>query len=187
MSENIECIVTMEPSFKPEIIASDDETRPQLTVVHFAQRGEGFVAVATDGHAMTLVTCKVEGFTAPFSIPATVIAQVRKALGKRSVVTFAVKGVDDQGEFSGTVTIPNMTIAVRTLGQFPPYERIVPTMTENARTITLSVDLLLKCAKSIGASMENLVTLTLGDSELDPIRVSTPSSESFAVQMPCRK
>ena len=131
---------------------SDDGLRPVMTGVYFDAE-QGYV-VATNGHKLGRYQSK---FDESFILPAAAFPLIKNFEDKEvfygasdNNITFATEGV---------------IFSVRKIdGNYPPYQKVIPT--ENNKTLTIEQSELLTAAKRVGlfASQESSsIILELGD------------------------
>lgn len=144
---------------------STDETRPILTGVLLAYDGAGLKMVATDTHRLAVRSATIDGGegSATAIIPARAMNELMRLAGDEDAVTislaqgqarFEVSGRTDDKDPAG-VEIPGVpgrflpsrtTMVTRLLeGQFPNYERVIPTTHD--RKLTLETGEFLKAVK----------------------------------------
>ncbi len=115
--------------------ASEDAARPVLTAVlaHFA--GQTFTLAAADGFRLSEAQVPLAApIATPFDvlIPAPVLAEVQRLLGREGTVTLSVTDLRDRIalHFAAT-TVVSQAVA----GNFPNYRPIIPTSTATEVTL----------------------------------------------------
>lgn len=108
------------------VAASQDDTRPILTGVSFSLSADRLIMVATDTHRLALRTCRVEEPEGERSIivPSRALTEVLRVIVAESTLMVTVRFDENQISFdTGSVSIVSRLID----GQFPRYEKILPT------------------------------------------------------------
>jgi DNA polymerase III subunit beta len=111
---------------------STDETRPILTGVLLKVEGDTLKMVATDTHRLAVRTAKIEGSdgTANAIIPARAMNELLRLASDEDAVSVSLAQGQARFEVGGT------TMVTRLLeGQFPNYERVIPTSFERKLTL----------------------------------------------------
>lgn len=127
--------------------ASTDAARPALTGILMQREEGGFLLVATDGYRLSLKHQRSDEETVPAStqqsliVPARVFREV-VSLKEDEAVAMYVSEKSNQVIF----TSPEVTLIGRLIeGEFPPYERIIPS--DHASQIRVNREELLKAVK----------------------------------------
>ena len=125
---------------------SSDETRAILTGVLVVFQGEGLKFVATDTHRLAVRDCAVKEGTGSASaiVPARAMSELLRIIGNEPgdvVVTLSSNQIQfeitQEVKSDSTIPIESKTTLISRLidGQFPNYERVIPTST--SKTLTL--------------------------------------------------
>ena len=127
---------------------SPDETRPILTGVLVVFQGDSLKFVATDTHRLAVRDCAVKDGTGSASaiVPSRAMTELSRILGSEDgevVVTLSSNQIQFHiaDSKSGDTTLISRLIE----GQFPNYERVIPTTT--TRTLTLEREPLAQAVK----------------------------------------
>lgn len=156
---------TLKKGFASVIFAaSADAARPALTGVLVKQEENGFLLVATDGYRLSLKHQRSDDAASSASqglsliVPARVFREVI-SLKETDEIAMYVSSQNNQIVFGQ----PEMTLIGRLIeGEFPPYERIIPS--DHASQIRINREELLKAVKicSIFArEAANIIKLSL--------------------------
>lgn len=145
--------------------ASLDETRPVLTALYLSVSDQKLTAVCTDGYRLVLqqedLKEPVENFHVMIS--AKVASEIVKTLSRHSPTNCRFGVSDELAQV--TFIVGTTTIFVRSIeGQFPPYERILPTAFALQTTIDRQEWIhALKQASIFSRESSSIVTLSLKD------------------------
>lgn len=169
-------------TFKPELIASTDDTRYTITAPYL----EGDRVIATNGMAMVVLPIEREENDTDGHIQSEAFKTARKQLKNLSESQFVANG---QITYADGSTAPR----VKDMGNFPQWKQVVPPIDRPVGfKVALDAELLLKLADALGAMPDEnkkngkIVTLTFKN-ELSAI-VVTPHTDTKAmgILMPVR-
>lgn len=125
--------VTLEASFLsgnlPLILftASQDETRPVLTGINFANIDDDLMMVATDGFRLSIMKQKRKGNIPSMIVPADFLQEILRNMKEIKDVQFAYSKTEKLVKFAvGKDEYYSRLID----GEFPPFERVIPTETK---------------------------------------------------------
>lgn len=124
--------------------ASRDLSRPVLSGVKFAEKEGDVDVVATDGFRLSLYTLKNEAGVPPMLIPAEFILDLLRSSKDKKKITIHFLHEQKMVAFA----VERETYYSRLIdGDFPPYERVIPT--EKKTDITINREELIKKIKII--------------------------------------
>lgn len=154
-------------TFKPELFASPDETRPHFANVHFDADAKALVA--TDGHRIIVipVTECADDHSGPISPEVLKEARRIAPKGKHAEASVSANGVL---KLDTGASYPRPDVEA-----FPPYRRVMESAprhdSHGNRTVTINARYLASIFSAIG---DTGVTITIGGA-FDPIRFSAES------------
>lgn len=113
--------------------AASDETRPILTGINFKKGDNETYVVSTDGFRLSLLTQKKEeNFPSSIIIPSHVLVELSRIGENTEEVEIEVSDSEKMMVF----TVSDMKIYSRMIeGDFPPFQRVIPTDTKTKVTI----------------------------------------------------
>ncbi|MEN9327892.1 MAG: hypothetical protein RI947_700 [Candidatus Parcubacteria bacterium] len=107
--------------------ASQDETRPVLTGVNFANIDEDLLMVSTDGFRLSIMKEKKKGTFPSMIVPADFLQEVMRNMKDVKDVLFSFSRVEKIVRF----TLGEDEYFSRLIdGEFPPFERVIPAETK---------------------------------------------------------
>ena len=111
---------------------STDETRPVLTCVLMIFDGASLKMVATDTHRLAVRTAPLEGGegNASANVPARAMNELLRLAGDAESVTISIAPEHAKFEVGTTTLITRLST-----GQFPNYERVIPTSHDRKLTL----------------------------------------------------
>lgn len=146
--------------------ASSDDTRPILTAVNFVASDEYLILVATDGFRLSLVKTKKEIDLPSMLIPGDFIGEVLRLVKDEKEVSFSYS-LEEKTIY---INIGENDLYSRMIeGEFPPYERVVPS--EKKTTITLEREDLLRNIKLISVFARDFSNIIVCEFNKDGLRV----------------
>lgn len=166
--------------------AATDEGRPLLTGVKIVQKEEGALFAATDGYRLSVYR---SGLSFP---PGTDLVIPGRALGEILRVCQEEKEVkevalSDTGDGQLVVRVGDTAIITRRIeGEYPNFEKIVPT--KHTTTATIDVQQLVKAVKSasiFARDSANIIRLHVGKNALT-ISANAPQVGENTVEMDAR-
>lgn len=171
---------------KIEKCASRDISRAHLVNPYLDVKGSRLVA--TDGHAMAIVTVEVGSDDHDGPVTSEALQAARKAIPKHGG-DMAEINVNGSQAIPGGATFPRPAAV-----SFPPVDAVIPTYGEDAIRISFNPWLLLRAVEAIGADskIEAPIVLTFASKpdkngeRCDPMRVDCDGAAGYAVVMPCR-
>ncbi|MBI4004939.1 DNA polymerase III subunit beta [Candidatus Roizmanbacteria bacterium] len=123
---------------------SHDETRPALTGVNFVVVDEELILVATDGFRLSLIKMKKQIELSNMLVPGSFLTELLRYGKDEKEIGFSYISEEKMiAFFIGETTFYSRLIE----GDFPPYERVIPT--EVVSTVTLEREELLRNIKLI--------------------------------------
>ncbi len=162
--------------------ASEDASHPVLTAVLAQFAGQTLTLAAVDGYRLSEARVPLATPVAtPFDIliPAPVLAEVQRLLGREGTVTLAVTDLRDRLALHfGATTIVSQALS----GNFPNYRPIIPTSTATDATLERTA-LLHACqrARIFARDVGGLVRLHLDDAGLTVTAESTTGGDGSTV------
>jgi DNA polymerase-3 subunit beta len=112
---------------------SGDETRPHVNSALFEWAGERVRMVTTDGHRLSKMEVTVPGSsaTATMLIPLKAIAELRRLAEEARADKETPTVVISQSGPNAFFTLAGMNFSVKLVdAQFPPYQQVIPQMTD---------------------------------------------------------
>lgn len=177
----------MERRFKPEIIASKDETRFAMQNLNIDIHNDKTVIVATDGRQLVVVPCEIDSIHEIGLVPVEAIKQARTVKVKRKSRGRDIEPAElemslngkvqfDKGHVHITIDRPDVDI------HYPKWPQFIPT-SEPTFTVSFNAEYLAGIAKALGS--DGAVTLQFRG-ECDPIHITSDKhSGAFGLLMPC--
>ena len=115
--------------------ASKDDARPVLTGINISTTPDGVVMVSTDGFRLSVVIEKSNATFPSVIIPASFLQEILKFMQSEKQVSFRFSEKEQIISF----TFKGMEFCSRIIeGEFPPYNRVIPTETTTTTKIKKS-------------------------------------------------
>lgn len=113
------------------LAASKDDSRPVLTGVYFHERDDHTIFVSTDGFRLSLIREAKKSSAPPLIIPAAFFNYIQSTTKKKIELSIL-----KEEKMIAAKTTENETVYTRMIeGEFPPYERVLPTETKTTVTV----------------------------------------------------
>lgn len=162
---------------------SSDETRAHLNSALF-ECGDGVVRmVSTDGHRLSKVEIPVEGLgaTTTMLIPRKAITELKKLLDEITDHRNTTMVVISQNGPTAFFKISGVQFSVKLIdAQFPPYDQVIPAMTDRAvRTPRLQLTEALEAVSLAASDRTGGVKLSITESSLKITSESPESGNGF--------
>ena len=157
-----------------------DETRPTLTGVLILLREKEIVFVATDGFRLSQKKIAVSGVKEEkkMILPKNALSELLKLAADSDDVKFSFKKAENQVVFG----ISDSILATRVIeGEFPPYEKIIPTVLKVKLVLDKEEFLrAVKLASVFAKDAANVVKLSIGSDVLEVFAESSQSGSQKA-------
>ncbi len=144
---------------------SSDETRPVLTGINFVTDEENLQLVATDGFRLSLLTLK-KGL--PFSsmiIPAGFLINAQRIISNETEIEFSYLKEEKLLVFF----IGENDVYARMIeGEYPPFEKVIPT--EKRTTVTIDAEEFLRSVKLVSVFSKEFSNIIIMEVEKDSIK-----------------
>ena len=177
-----------DPKYQPELIASDDDTRPNLHYVELDV--DGMRMLATDGHRGIIVPCEPE----PGDVTGIIVSEALKGARKAAKTKLAkTMGLQPSIKANGSLvidaspegTVPNMTFARpdRDGQPFPPLDKVMPKFSQgmlDTHTFAVNARYLYELAVALGSAEHVIITCKVGG-KFDPILVKPGETGNTAI------
>lgn len=162
--------------YRPELIVSQDKTRPVLNNVEIREIEGQPMAVATDGRK--LVAVPVEAEKSEYGqLPPTALKFARQAMASKKQDHVVLEVSEKTVTFENGWSMPRQE-----QHDFPSLREILEKKPVKLR-ISFNAEFLAQMAKAFGT--DNVI-LEFPEREMDPITVKSPHDKAFGVLMPVR-
>lgn len=187
----------MERRFKPETVASQDDSRLAIQNLSIDIHNDKTVVVATDGRRLVVVPCEIDSIHEIGLVPVEAIKQARTVKVKRQPRQSSQRGryrnhdiepaelevpLNGQAKFDkGPVHITIDRPDEYTV--YPKWQPLIP-LSEPTFTVGLNAELLAGLAEALGS--DGMVTLQFRGADKIIHVTADKHSGAFGLLMPCR-